>query len=640
MYMLKNKYVIFLGLLAIMKLGLTTEVNAQNKLKQDQPNILWLVCEDMSPYLSSYGNKLIKTPNLDSLAANGIRFTKAYSNGVQCSPSRSTLISGRYAVSLGTDVHRQKRPVPDDFYFPIYLREAGYYTVNTAKQDYNNMKTPDNVWDISARNTSYVSRPDKSKPFFAIYNTGITHMGRVATRTVEGRSPRTVRMDDVQVPAYIPDLPDVRNDIAWNMDAVVLMDKWIGGKLKELKESGEADNTIIFFYADHGGTVPRGKAYVYETGSLVPMIAYFPKKWQHLAGTTIPSVSNRLVSFVDLSATIYSILGIKKPDFMVGKPFLGSENNKPENNRKYVFTFRTNQGLSYAPSRAITDGRYKLIWNFQSAYPNGTRHDYQWQMPAQQAWDIANIENKLNPLQKKFWLPVEPLELYDLKADSLETKNLIANPAMAEKLAELKNALHQEMIGNQDLGFTPVEYRQIIQEKGTMFDVVRKFKIDVNSQIIAAETASYRDIKNLKVLEGYLLDKDPVVQYWGASGICGLAKTGLIKNVNQQVEAYYNSKTALPEAKCLLAEAMIYLNQKSEIALNYLATQMEVNYKPAIMSLQNLGALAKPMNSRLERALAGEKTPNKFFIRSILINTGALQYTDLYKGSEGEEIGD
>ncbi|MFZ4262792.1 sulfatase [Sphingobacterium sp. HJSM2_6] len=605
---------------------------------QDRPNILWLVCEDMSPYLSSYGNKQVKTPNLDSLAANGIRYSKAHSNAAQCSPSRSTLISGKYAVSLGTDVHRQKRPVPDEFYFPKYLRDAGYFTSNNAKQDYNNMKTPANVWDISNAKATYLNRPDKSKPFFSVFNTGITHMVRVATRTLENRSPRSVPISDIQVPSYIPDLPAVRDDIAWNMDAVMLMDEWIGEKLAELRASGEAENTIVFFYSDHGGTVPRGKAYIYESGTLVPMIAYFPEKWKHLANVPLPSVSDRLIPFVDLPATVFNLTGVKTPSFMISKPFLGPGQEKPENTRKYIFTFRSNQSLSYAPSRAITDGRYKLIWNFQSAYPNGTRQDYQWQMPAQQAWEQSHQNGKLNDLHQKFWLPVEPLELYDLKNDSLETINKINDPALKDKFLELKQALQQEMLLQKDLGFMPIEYRHELQKHGALYDVVRSQNIDIAKQIEAAATASYRKVENQKLLEGYLKHKDPVVQYWGASGLCGLAKLLKINKLPTVALDYYQSSEALPEAKCLLAEAKVYLKQNAEESLSYLATQMENGFGPSLMVLQNLGSLASPINNRLKTALAKPETTNKFYIRSILINTGVLPYSELY--NKAEKVGD
>jgi arylsulfatase A-like enzyme len=161
-------------------------------IAQDKPNFLFLVTEDMSPYLSCYGNKLIKTPNLDRLASQGIRFTQAHSNGTQCSPSRSTLISGKYAISLGTDIHREKRPFNDSFYFPIYLRQAGYYCTNNPKEDYNNQKTPSTVWNQSNNKAHYISRPDKKQPFFAEFNQGTTHMTRVATRTTAGRGKRVL----------------------------------------------------------------------------------------------------------------------------------------------------------------------------------------------------------------------------------------------------------------------------------------------------------------------------------------------------------------------------------------------------------------------------------------------------------------
>lgn len=608
-----------------------------NTFGQQNPNILWLVTEDMSPYLRSYGNTLIHTPNLDSLAANGIRFTQAHSNGTQCSPSRSTLISGMYAVSLGTDIHREKRPVPDQFYFPKYLRDAGYYTTNNSKQDYNNIKTPADVWNESSGKASYLNRPDKSKPFFAVYNCGITHMTRVATRTVEGRSPRIVSKNAVSVPKYIPDLPEVRDDIAWNMDAVMLMDKWIGEKLKELRESGEAENTIVFFYSDHGGTVPRGKAYVYESGTHVPFITYFPKKWQHLAGTSLPAISDRLVSFVDFAPSIFSLTGNKTPGFMIGKPFFGTDSKKPENQRKYIFTFRSNQGPAYAPSRAITDGHYKLIWNFQSAYPNGTRQDYQWQMPAQQAWDVANIQNKLSPLEKKFWMPVEPLELYDLQKDSLETVNLAGNKSYSKIFEELKAALHNELIANQDLGFTPREYRLTIQQDGPMYNVVRKSKTNIDKQIIAAEAASYRKLSNLKTLTAYLSDPDPVVQYWGASGICGLAKVGSLKKIPAEATAYFKKDDALPETKCMIAEAMVYISDDSA-ALNYLLSEVQKGLGAAAAGMQNLGIKAKPVSKQLLTLLNEKRGKMKFLVRSALINTRDLPYSELY--APDEKVGD
>ncbi len=607
---------------------------------QDRPNILWLVTEDMSPYLSCYGNKLITTPNLDKLAAQGIRFTQAHSNGVQCSPSRSTIISGKYAVSLGTDIHRERRPVIDTFYFPIYLRKAGYYCTNNAKEDYNSMKTPATVWDMSNNKAQYFNRPDKKQPFFAVYNYGGTHMVRVATRTVEGRGTRTVSMDKVEVPAYIPDLPEVRDDISWNMDAILKLDDWIGKKLEELKAKGEDENTIIFFYSDHGGTVPRGKAYVYETGSHVPLLAYFPPKWKHLAATPVPSVSDRLVAFVDFAPTVLHLAGVPVPNFMIGKPFFTEAATKAENQRQYIFTFRANQGPSYAPSRALTDGHYTLLWNFQSAYPNGTRQDYQWQMPAQQAWDKAHMAGQLtNPVHKKFWLPVSTFELYDVAKDSLCVNDLAANPTYAKELARLKAVLQNELHQQKDLGFIPPEYRQTLQKRVDLFTLVRQEKINIDEVITAAETASMRDKALLPKLTTYLKHKNPMVQYWGASGICGLAKTKVITSLPAEATRLLVQAEVIGEVKCLLAEALVYTGNSKQ-GLDYLVSQAQANFSPAAAALQNLGNLALPAASTIETMVLDKRLENKFFLRSVLINCGKLPYSDLYKLQEGEKLGD
>ncbi len=624
------------GLLTALILTLTITLNS-SAIAQDKPNILWLVTEDMSPYLSCYGNKLIKTPNLDKLASQGIRFTKAHSNGTQCSPSRSTLISGKYAISLGTDIHREKRPFNDSFYFPVYLRQAGYYCTNNPKEDYNNQVTPANVWNQSNNKAHYINRPDKKQPFFAQFNQGITHMTRVATRTTAGRGKRSVDMKDVQVPAYIPDLPEVRDDISWNQDAVVMMDKWVGQKLEELKANGESENTIIFFFSDHGGTVPRGKAYVYETGTLIPLIVYIPPKWKHLAAMPQPSVTDRLVSFVDFGPTVLSMADVPVPSFMVGKPFFTDAGKKKENINNTILTFTANQGPSFIPSRSITDGKFHLIWNFQSAYPNGTRQDYQWQMPAQQAWDKAYMEGKLTTgLHKKFWLPVSAFELYDVRTDSLETKDLSKNPAYANDFNRLKKLLENELHQQKDVGLIPPQYRHVLQRQGDLFSVVRKNNIDMDEVINAAAIASLKDKTNLKILTAYLSNRNPIIQYWGASGLCGLAKAGTITTLPKEAEQLFLAAGTIEEAKCMIAEAMIYTNDKD--GLNFLIDEVKKGFNPAVAALQNVGKLALPVADKVKALLADKKGGSKFYLRSILINCGMLPYDDLYKLEAGEKI--
>lgn len=429
----------------------------------------------------------------------------------------------------------------------------------------------------------------------------------------------------------------MRDDISWNQDAVVMMDEWVGKKIEELKTNGEEDNTIIFFFSDHGGTVPRGKAYVYETGTLIPLIVCFPPKWKYLAAMPQPSVTDRLVSFVDFAPTVLSMAGVQVPSFMVGKPFFTDAAKKKENIRNTILTFTANQGPSYIPSRSITDGKFHLIWNFQSAYPNGTRQDYQWQMPAQQAWDKANMEGKLaSDLHKKFWLPVSAFELYNVRTDSLETKDLSKNPAYASDFNRLKKLLENELHQQKDVGLIPPQYRHVLQEQGDLFSVVRKNNIDMDEVINAAALASLKDRANLKTLTAYISNKNPIIQYWGASGLCGLAKAGAITTLPKEAKQSFLATGTIEEVKCMIAEAMVYT--KDSEGLNFLVNEVSKGFNPAVACLQNVGKLALPAADKIKAILAAKNKGNKFYLRSILINCGVLPYADLYKLEAGEKI--
>ncbi|MEM6377379.1 MAG: sulfatase, partial [Bacteroidota bacterium] len=415
----------------------------------ERPNILWLVVEDMSPYLSAYNNAYTQTPTLDKMAAEGLVFEHAYSNGAQCSPARSTLITGIYAPMLATDWHRERRAVPEGIFYPEFLKNTGYYCTNNSKTDYNVTNVPKNLWDASKRGASYLNRTDKSKPFFSVFNYNGTHTKRIATRTIVGRDKKTIAPQAIALPPYLPDEPRIRDDVAWHFDAVAEMDKWIAKQLADLEASGEAENTIVFFYSDHGGCLPRAKAFVYNTGTQVPLIIRFPKKWDHLAGQKLPARDSRLVGFIDFMPTVFNIIGSPIPTHMLGQPFLGK--NQPTA-KKYIFTYRANQEQSYIPSRAITDGDYRLIWNFNTAYPNGVRQSYQWQMPSYQGWDDYHLQGKTNDLQSLFWEPMDALEFYHTKADPYEVHNLIDHPKYQDKIQAMKTALLDFRIEHKDLG--------------------------------------------------------------------------------------------------------------------------------------------------------------------------------------------
>lgn len=593
--------------------------------QSDRPNILWLVVEDMSPYLSFYGNNYTRTPALDKLASDGVVFTNAYSNGAQCSPARSTLMSGIYAPMLATDWHRQGRAVPQDFYYPIYLREAGYFCTNNSKRDYNANNSPKDIWDDSSKNASYLERPDKNKPFFAVFNYNGTHTHRIATRNVDGRSPREIDPASIQLPPYLPDEPWIRDDLAWHYDAVSEMDNWVKARLEELEASGEADNTIVFFYSDHGGCLPRAKAFVYKTGTQIPLVVRVPKKWRRLAKIKTPSRDDRLVGFIDFAPTVFNLAGVKQPGFMMGQPFLGRKQPKP---KERLFLYRANQEQSFIPSRAWTDGRYRLIWNFNPAYPNGARQSYQWQMPSYQAWDKAYLEGKTQGIENRFWEPMNAIEFYDTENDPYEVNNLVADPAHAKRVTDMCRELLNFMIDHKDLGLYPWSMRRQ-EDPAPFYDYVRKTGKNVEQVIRVGALASVATPRDLPDLEQLITASDPAVQYWASRGMLQMLERGMINEIPGGILQVFIDENANPELRLACAEIMVKFGNDRE-ALDYIVDQVEADYFIAHATLQNLGAAAKPAQDRLIGLLDKEGL-KKFHIRSALINTGYLQYDDLFE---------
>lgn len=609
----------------ILLISITFTSSCKSQEEPKKPNVLWLVVEDMSPFLSMYGNQFTKTPTIDAFAKNSVVFKNAFSNGAQCSPARSTLISSIYAPMLATDWHREKRAVPEEFYFPKYLKDAGYYCTNNSKKDYNANNTPKNIWSKSTKKASYINRKDKNKPFFSVFNYNGTHTKRVATRNTKKRNPRTITLDSIILPPYLPDVPLVRDDIAWYYDAVNEMDLWVKKKLDELKTSGEAENTIVFFYSDHGGCLPRGKAYLYDTGTRVPLIVHFPKKYKHLAKTTNSSINENLVGFIDFAPTLFNLLDIEIPDFMMGKPFLGKNLPEPKSE---LFLYRANQEQSYIPSRAITNGRYKLIWNFNSAYPNGTRQSYQWQMPSYQGWDYANIKGEVNELQKVFWKPTDALEFFDTKSDPYEVKNLINSETHKNKIYEMKSKLIHFMKEKKDLGLYPWSMRRK-NEKTSFYKYVRNTEQPIHTIIDAAAFSSTAKASDIKELTANLNSKEPAIRYWATVGVLQLLERNLIVEIPKEIKSNFNNETENIEVRLMSAEILIKHHNNLE-ALTYVLDKVKANYYIAYATLQNLGKLAKPIENEIIE-LRKHKKLNQFYLKSALINTGHMKYKKLWK---------
>jgi len=354
---------------------LGTPLQAGRRGGQDRPNILWITSEDNSPLLGCYGDKQAHTPNLDRLAREGVRYRNAFANPPVCSAARSTLILGMYACSVGLHNHRSKVRIPDSFRsYPEYMRESGYYCTNNSKTDYNYTRKAGEAWDESSKKAHYDNRKP-GQPFFAVFNTTLSHEGQltekaVANRRKKGILPAKPRIspEDVKFPPYHADTPVVRRDWSIYYDNVTLMDKEVGRLLEELDTKGLADDTIVFYYADHGGALPRGKRNIHDSGTRVPFIMRFGKKWAHLAPADPGEWVDQPVSFVDFPATAFSLMGVPIPKHFEGRAFLGEQAGELQD---HVFLYRGRMDERYDTVRAVRDRRYRYIQNYSPHRPWG-----------------------------------------------------------------------------------------------------------------------------------------------------------------------------------------------------------------------------------------------------------------------------
>ena len=424
----------------------------------ERPNILWITCEDISPDLGCYADPEARTPNIDRLASQGARFTRAFSVAGVCAPSRSSIVTGMYPSTIGTH-HMRSQGVPPPYVkcFPEYLRAAGYYCTNNVKTDYN-FAAPLTAWDESSRTAHWRGRA-KGQPFFSVFNHIVTHESqiRVDAEQLAGnlRALKAGERHDparAKLPPYYPDTPVVRRDWANYYDLITALDYQVADLLGQLQQDGLADNTIVFFFSDHGRGLPRAKRWIYDSGIHVPLLARWPGRIR--PGT----VRDDLVSFLDLAPTLLSLAGVEIPRHLQGQPFLG-ERAAPA--RDYIFAIRDRMDETYDMMRCVRDHRYKLIRNFQHCKPYVQYIDYMDQMPTMREMRRLHKEGKLEGPQNLFFRPEKPeYELYDVAADPHEIQNLAGSAAHREVFERLRGVLEQWGRDTGDLGTMPEEQLQ------------------------------------------------------------------------------------------------------------------------------------------------------------------------------------
>ena len=419
---------------------------------QEKQNILWLVCEDQSLFFSAYNDSLAKTPNIDELASKGIVYDNFYAVSPVCAPSRSSIITGMYPTTIGTQHMRAYKKNKDSInsktnlpfysavpkikvqFFTENLRKSGYYCSNNSKEDYN-MEISPLAWDESNRNAHWRNRQE-NQPFFSVFNFNVSHESRIWKNY---KKHSLEEINKVILPPFFPNNNAIKNDFVTNYKNIEKLDIQIGKIINQLKEDGLYENTVIFFYSDHGGPFPRYKRSIYDSGLKCPLII----KWNEKTNETR---NKQMISFIDLAPTIIELSGGKAPKNMEGVSFYNSEN------RDYIFAATDRFDEFTDRRRCIRSKNFKLIFNYDTSSSIMQPVSYRKNMKTMNVLDSLNningLSDNLNNWYKK---SKRKYELYDLKNDPYELNNLYGNMDYKNIFDELNKKL-SKWINSSDYG--------------------------------------------------------------------------------------------------------------------------------------------------------------------------------------------
>ncbi len=414
-------------------------VNANNE--KGKYNFLIIVCEDISPYLGCYGDSVAVTPNLDAFSKDAIRHKNMFTCVGVSAPSRYSLITGRYSSTDGANYMRVNNFIKDYSVVPPngvkcfseLMREQGYYTTNNAKTDYQ-FAVPASAWDEQGNKAHWKHAP-KNMPFLSIFNLGITHESQIWVQT---QKELYVNPKKIKLPPYYPDNDIVRHDMAVMYSNIKRMDEQFAQLLEELDNSEMAKNTIVIFYSDNGGPMPRGKREIKDSGTNVPFMIRFPDKKG--AGT----INESLNMFVDIPATILSLAGIKVPEYMHGQAMYGKQKEK---DREFVFGATDRFDSNIEKRASIRNKRYLYIHNYMNESSNYKPVKYRLQMPMMRNMVELYKKGELDSIQSIWFNSPSPREeLYDCQKDPYQINNLIDNPTYRNLLEKMRKSYRDEWI--------------------------------------------------------------------------------------------------------------------------------------------------------------------------------------------------
>ncbi|MBK8978698.1 MAG: sulfatase-like hydrolase/transferase [Planctomycetes bacterium] len=525
--------------------GLALQLAAQDA----RPNVVWITAEDHGPDLGCYGCAVARTPRLDALAAQGVRYTRAWSGAPVCSTARTTLITGCYPQALGAEHHRSRVPAPDWLEpLPVLLRRAGYFCSNNSKTDYN-LEFAGAVWDESNGRAHWRHRA-AGQPFFAVFNFTQSHESQLRKR------PHDARLDpaEVVVPPQHPDLPEVRQDWAQYHDQLAVVDAAAGRVLDELGDDDLADDTVVFYFADHGAGLPGFKRSATDAGLHVPLLVRVPPRLRAASGLDVPdgAATDRLVSFVDLAPTVLSLCGVGIPDWMHGEAFLGARAAAP---RELVHGYRGRMDERLDLVRCVSDGRWLYMRNLLPRLPAGQHYAYMFETPTTRAWYARFVAGELDAVQSRYWLPRPAEELYDLAGDPGETRDLAGEAEHAEILARLRSAWRRQALRIGDLDLLPESEldRRAHGRPPAALTAGDRPEVDVGLLLVAAERATGAEPLAADGLARGLEHPDAGVRYWMAQGLLHRGEVAVREHAGALARALTDPS---PAVRIVAAEAL------------------------------------------------------------------------------------
>ena len=587
--------------------------------KDIKPNILWMTSEDNSiEWISCYGSKNAKTPNIDQLAKEGFRYLYCFDNGAVCAPTRSSWITGMHSISNGTQPMRSGFEIPASVsFYNELLQKAGYFTSNCSKTDYNlrgpKGRNPKDFWNYSGKDYAGTWKKRKEgQPFFTVYNIGDSH----ESRAFGDPKDESVDPEKMILTPYHPDLPEMRNTYAKYSSAISKMDSLVGQAIENLKQDGLYENTIIVYNSDHGGVLARSKRFLYSSGIHCPLIVRIPEKMKHLypQGKSPGSTIDRIVSFIDMPKTWVSLTGAEMKENFQGRIFLGPE-TEPQS--QYHFSWRGRADERFDCVRVMRDKQFAYHKNYAPFAPNGQYLAYMHNMKATGAWERHHQAGKTNAVTGRFFEPRPSEEFYDNFKDFHNIDNQIDDPLHQTKIKELKKELRRQQLKYFDSGLMPEEMRnRIIKEKNTtVYAFVRDPKLYPLAQYLDyADLALTRKKKNLKSFTKGLTDEDPVKRYWSVIGLLLLEKHA--KPAISELKKVLGDRDEIPA----FASWAIYKAGEKTFAEKWMLEAITQN--PGNKTLANIFDWMGTASHSLLAKIPGDKLPKKGLLKDVVKRSG------------------